>query len=541
LRYPTHFFSLNYSAPEGPGSDHEPFLQRSVPSLAFVSDVGYPIHTAQDNFENFNPAGLKRTGDLILKLVERFDSGIPSRDLEEYWLYTIGSIPIFVLLWCLWILIVVAVLITIVALIIVRKKREPRHSPNRIRWSGLKMFLFSLIIVTCGWFSSDLIGWLKGVRHPWLSHIYPYYILSVISVLIGGWTVKRLDNKIRLSQCPYIFFKRSIIMLVVFLIGLGILNLKLTVEPAVALLLISLAMLVRNPIIKIILAVLSPWWMLRLIFSEWSELFFRQIAKVDTTGFGLWFLGNGSVVFVLSIYILPYLFAIAAVVNDSPRLKTLCVKLQSNLTLIVLVISFIGLGIYLMTLPVFNNRWQKEIKINEEYDITTSSKKISLESPEYLSGVRIFHAGGDTLISLKISSVEIKPSGDFDTTWLNVERKIEKQQFGDTSHYDIGLGIRAKHRPYTISIAYYIDGKDLNAFDTPFQFRTNRKKEKRIEWYSFPDSILTIPVRFSVIGSDTVKERIEVTFNKLAYPMEIKGEMINLIPRTKVIARNEYE
>src|ERR1041385_7185561 len=68
LRYPTHFFSINYAASRGSGSDHESFLNKGIPAIDFSTDVSKPIHTPRDNFENFDPRGLKRSGDILLKL-----------------------------------------------------------------------------------------------------------------------------------------------------------------------------------------------------------------------------------------------------------------------------------------------------------------------------------------------------------------------------------------------------------------------------------------------------------------------------------------
>jgi len=51
---------------------------------------------------------------------------------------------------------------------------------------------------------------------------------------------------------------------------------------------------------------------------------------------------------------------------------------------------------------------------------------------------------------------------------------------------------------------------------------------------------LAIPIRFSTIGFDTVSETIEITFNKLAYPVEIRGNMIDVIPRTKFVSVKNY-
>ena len=49
---------------------------KGIPAIDFTSDVSYPIHTPLDNWANFNPDGLPRTGDLVLRLFERFDGGV---------------------------------------------------------------------------------------------------------------------------------------------------------------------------------------------------------------------------------------------------------------------------------------------------------------------------------------------------------------------------------------------------------------------------------------------------------------------------------
>ena len=133
----------------------------------------------------------------------------------------------------------------------------------------------------------------------------------------------------------------------------------------------------------------------------------------------------------------------------------------------------------------------------------------------------------------------IMPSDGFDTTWLHVSRQETKHQFGDTTHYDVELHLNAIRRPYTVAISYSINKKELRSFDTPFRFHSDGDDEM-IDWYSYPDSTLTVPVSFSVIGSDSVNERIEVTFDQLAYSMECRQEMSYFIPRTKYVERHSY-
>ena len=70
LVYPSQAATVNSSSGGGTGSDHMPFLAKGIPAIDFTSDITYPIHTPLDSWANFNPSGLPRSGDLVLRLFE---------------------------------------------------------------------------------------------------------------------------------------------------------------------------------------------------------------------------------------------------------------------------------------------------------------------------------------------------------------------------------------------------------------------------------------------------------------------------------------
>ena len=133
------------------------------------------------------------------------------------------------------------------------------------------------------------------------------------------------------------------------------------------------------------------------------------------------------------------------------------------------------------------------------------------------------------------------------------EARLDEQswQAGDTTNYDIELTLRTKERPYTVVVSYSgSKEKNVEGFDTPWMFRDvpdvpsmfkRADNTKRINWYSFPDTVITIPVKFQTISNDSVKEKIEVTFDTLAYPMKFRRELTYFIPRTKYVANWIYK
>jgi peptidase M28-like protein len=540
LRYPTHFFSLNYALPAGSGSDHESFLARGIPAVDFSTDISKPIHTPRDNFENFDPRGMKRTGDLFARLITRFDGGVPDRTTDRYWLMLLYHTPLIVPLWGVKAFAAISLCLGAVAFVSLRKRREPPGSPHRIRWPGLKMFIAALIIVSCGWLSSDGMAVVRGLRHPWLTAIPLYYLFAFLAAAIGCWVSIHLLRRLRLSHCPYVFFKRAAIALSIFLLLPLFVSVKLTVEPAAALFLISLAALTRREPLKLLLVALSPWWIFRLPFSEWDSILFRSVASGLPARPLPWLLFNGAAILLFSILLLPFLLAVVSIIRDSPQLRPVARLAGSPGSLIASLLLFVALGGYLMTLPGFDRFWYRDLHIDERYDASDGSRELKLRSSEYLDGIVITHGTVDTLLDAGTTMVSLTPAADFDTTWLEVGREEERRQTGDATLHDITLRLGSKRRPLSVSVSYESAGEPLRAFDTPYQFRQDPRKT-RIEWYSYPDSTLLIPVRFSTTGTKGVTERIEVTFDRLADPVHAAGEKIYLLPRTTYTSTHRYE
>jgi hypothetical protein len=531
LRYPWHYFSLNYAAKEGAGSDHESFLREGIPAVDLSTDVNKPIHTPRDNFENCDPRGMKRTGDVFLRLVERFDAGTPNRRLERYWLLLIGSTPIFVPFWAVWAFMGFALAVTIAAFIAVWKRREPPDAPGRIRWSGLKMLPLALIIVVFGWFSPDLIGVIKGIRFAWYAQIPIYYVLAGVGMLIGAFLSFTLSRKFRMTRCPYVFFKRAAIILVLYSAAFSWLDPKIGLHPAMGLLLLSLGILIRQPVLKLFFMILSPVWMLRLIFSEWDGMLFRSIAPELPVGAGSYFMLSAMLIGLCTLYLLPIFYGFAAILRDSDRFNILPAVLRSRVTLSLAAFAFCLLGIYLAVSPSYDALWHRNVGISEDVDLFKHTTSAELTSSEYLTGLRIHHGGFDTTITDRSFVSKIIPRQPLDTTWLQVQRTQVKRTSGDTVTYNLSLLLHTKLRPYTVTVTYTSGSNELRNFSTQWRYRVH-DNEDRIEFYSFPDTMLTIPVMFTVVGKDSVKEKIDVIFSTLAYPIDAERDLTYFIPRT---------
>ncbi|HLB00583.1 MAG TPA: M20/M25/M40 family metallo-hydrolase, partial [Bacteroidota bacterium] len=283
LDYPLHYFSWNYATEKGSGSDHVPFLQAGIPAIDFTTDVGDPIHTPQDSYANFDPAGLKRSGDLALRLVRRFDGGVPSRATARYWLCLVGALPVIVPLWGVWFFVAGSALFGFAVLLRMRKAHfsvapAGADQAGKRRWSGVKLLLVSLVTVLPAWYSSNLIGVIKNDRYPWFAHPEHYIVLGLLASVFGILTGLRLAGGLQISRSPYVLFKRSFIALLAAVVLAAFAGVKIAVPFAVCLLFLSSSLVLSLRLPAALIALVAPVWMFRLVFSEAYTLIFRLAA-----------------------------------------------------------------------------------------------------------------------------------------------------------------------------------------------------------------------------------------------------------------------
>lgn len=564
LTYSTHAQALNLPL----NSDHKSFLDRGIPAIGFTTDINTPIHTPQDNLNNFDPRGLKRSGDLVIKLVERFDKGVPQVQTERYWFYLLGTVPIFLSSWVLYIFIGFSVLAGIISFIVVRNRRiivttspildsiTNKPVPTLRKWSGLKMLLFVIIPVGFAWFAIDFIGWIKSVRYPWFSDIIPYLFYSLLFGGVGLWLSLLIEKKLRLSKCPYVFYKRASVLLLIFIITSTFVSPLIAIYPAASLLLIALASAFRIQFLKIIFFVLSPLPLFRFIFNEWYSF----IARISVTNFEIEIPSNDPYliflriifnVFVIIFYsflTIPFFFAFGAVYRETPFLKSVLDKFRTVKILVFTIITFGIMSIYLYTQPSYNEKWNKTVEVKQTFDLDERLFTTNLKSFEYLDSIKIKYSNKDTILLGKNTSFDFDTTNLFplDTTKYRILRKFNKTKSGDTTFFDNNLTVISKMRPYKVELDLY-GGKNLiSSLQTDYKFvigggsvrikffSLEGRETARINFYSFPDVPLKIPFKFYIVGNDTIYEEIKITYSDLLSPIEFEREKTNFRKRTEI-------
>lgn len=543
LSYPTHFFTLTTTVPGGGiGSDHIPFLERDIPAIDLTSDINDPIHTPQDTYENFKLSGLSRSGDLIYRLVERYDNGVPEEKTSSYYLFQLGSFLFFIPLPLLWLFVTLSVGLSIFILLRMRKtgqapirqRRTGQAEERRTIIPGLKLFFLVVIIQTFVWLSDDVMSLIKGVKFPWYQDTSGYFILAFSAALLGIWIALKITPSAfggSGSTDPYRYFLRTVIFFLIFIFLALVASVKLAFYPAFALFFVSLAMLLRHSWLKIIALVISPHLMYRLCFSEGFDLIARSATQAPG-GFLMDVLSQIIIIVIFSIISFPFMTGFAAARFSLRSDFFPFVRLRRWYVGVTLAGIFILVAIVLYISPSYTEQWRQQIHTNYNWDQENTLSSVEVMSPDYLKGAIITLAQRDTTIFSKTHRVELgmieSPSED----WISTERVLDIH--GDT--ITILLHLKLKYRPYTLEVSYKSKNKTLHDGITSYAY-TESQGEMRMRWYSFPDTNLIIPIIFSISPTDTVWETIRATFMQPITPVRIEKEFSTPLTGSTIISR----
>ncbi len=533
MSYPTAFLTLNNLTPSGGiGSDHMPFLRRDIPAIDFTSDMNDPIHTPQDNLALFRFPGLKRSGDLVYRLAERFDGGVPEEKTAQYFLFDLFGRPFFIPLWVLNGIIVLSLIVGGFSVARVRLRRMETDRAARPKVPALKLFLLMLVIQAFAWLSENVISLVKGDRFPWLSDLNSHYLLGFLAAILGIHLSLRMAPALRLSADPYRWHLRAVIWLAVLTLLFALAGSALAFYPAFALLCVSLAMLSRIRWLQFAFWLLAPYPMFRLAFSDGWPLFARTLVLQGVT-FSPAQDAVLTIVLILlfALWAFPFLLSFAAVHRDT---RTPAIAWLKSRQAGWIAAGVTGLwAIVLVIRPTFSDSWRQEIRIEQTVDLTAGTTRGWVRSAEYLKGATVTVNGVDTMITTRAREVPLFDRASVDSSWIIAQRTVTLTGADSMQRYGIVLNLAMKARPYTLAVTYSAGRRSLDSVSSLLA-TTQTSRSVTVRWYSFPDSVLTLPIAFTVHGPDTLMESIEATFVQQAVPVRATRESANVSSRTIV-------
>jgi hypothetical protein len=548
LDYPTEEATWNLASGGTFGSDHIPFIDKGIPAIDFTSDPTFPIHTPQDSWVNFTPSGLQRTGDLVLKLVERFDGGVPSRTTEKYQLVQIGKHVFFIPYALLWTFIGVSLISLIVAFVVARRRRLHLDPITKVKWSRLKLIVAALVIQTFIWSSESVLGLIKGYRFPWVNNVLGFKILGLLFGLVGLWFVLQAVRKYRLSEDAYVFARLSIFPFLILTVLASYVTPELGMFVAASALAFAVAVIGRKPMFKLLFFALSFLIFYNLIFFDGLPLFQRLLASNGMTKWWQNVLADVGFILVFTGLSLPFVHGFATVYRGSGVDLFWMKKFTKRSGLIVTSLAIVAVAGYLFVQPVYGNLWFNSMRIEQLYTLGENTSSVTLKGSEYVDGLNGMLNGRDTILTENTNRVELDSPSGSRVQWADVTRSaIPPMKISDSTwKVERTTTIHAQFRPLRIDVTYEsekpfeLESQWAHGPRTPDPAQRETERRKRFRWAFFTDTLLTIPVSFTLRDSQRVQERIEIAFDSVAYPIRLRRDFTNVSYRTIVTARDSF-
>ncbi len=546
LRYPTQFATINASGGGATGSDHIPFIERGIPAIDFTSDVEFPIHTPLDNLSNFTPSGFQRAGDLILRLVDRFDEGQPAGKTEEYWLVQVGTVPLFIPHWFIslfTILSIAGALLLAVLLFLAEKTTPPQR---RSKGSGFKVTLAVLIVNAFVWMAPNIIGLFTGYRFPWAARFGLYEGFSVFAGVVGSWFAVRMLLVMRLSDRVAPMFVRSVILLIVAAGFAGAFDLEIAIYPALILALMTLAVWLRRPWIGAIALVLGGIIAYSVVFSEATGLFQRALTATAPDILVRGFVYHLSFILISSLLTLPFGFAAVALVRAVGRDFLHLRSFATPGVLAVLGVVVIASGIYVGSQKPYGPTWQPAVIVRQSWNSYDTSGVVRIVSSEPFRDLRVLWDSRDTVVPKGTQTEILGPPLD-PAHWVDVASRDSIVAADDsTTSITRTVVVTTPVRPYQVTVRF--------ESTTPFEASSVRwsslqpvgmlhnqeepDRRKVFRWYAFPASPLVIPIEMRLHRNQSVVQHVEVTFDTLATPVVLEN-LEGYCTRRMVITRTD--
>jgi hypothetical protein len=536
IDYPTHFQSIN-GAIQGAGSDHEPFMEKGIPAIAFVSDVRFPIHTPNDSLEYFKPDGLERSGRLILELVRKFDREQPKEKDGHYMLVMLGEKPIFIHPPLIVAFVVLSLIVGVFALFRlyrVRKTRINLAEDKKIRKSWPKLLVLQIIIVIVTFASLWLMQLLKARRFPWYAHPGFYFIYAFLFTIFGIWLALQVLWKWRLRKNAFFYLIRAAIYLFILILLAWVLTgPRLALYPAAGLFLISLGCLVPWAWLKGLLWILSPYMMFRLlILPEYYEFTYRGI----TAAFSLikTFVPSLIVIVVLILFFIlwsmPFLLGFAAVYSSYSGDVFWLKRFRRIISIVPIVILIIGGAVYLSTQPSYTSIWEQEVSVIQKYDGEENKTSIEFSSSDYLREIKANINGKEETVDLRKCLKKI--DYPLEMNWLKDKITSQVEEKGADKLISLKSLLDFEKQPYTVSLKLKSD-KAFKIEESNVKY-SKSKKNANIRWHSFPQRSLLSELKLRLPKGAELSAEIFASFLDTPIPISCAGKNKHFIYRAQI-------
>ncbi len=540
LSYPMFFFSINNTA-GGAGSDHAPFIDRGIPAIDFTTGINTsPIHTQQDKIAFIDKAGLARSGNIVDGLLRKYQAhGIPAETTGNYMLWPMWGGRFYIPAWAIVSVVILALAVGAWAFAASRNRRLQIPKAERVRFSGIKLLLMMIVIAICTQLGEAGMQTLKGLRYPWLAHIDKYLWFAAIWAGAGAWLALQLTKTWQFSSDPYVYAKRALSILIVFVAALFLASARLALFPALTLLCVGLAVFVPSRIFKLVMAILAPIPMFKLMFMEAFPFLAQNLSMIGLNihSFFPALLYSGAITVALVVWYLPILNFYALLRTEIKPAGALLAAARKPVFGGILILAIIGYGGYLYSFPAYSDKWRAALRIDAHYDTQTGDSKLELRGNEYFKNVVV-----------KSDSLERKYDGSvsqdslaipFAANWVHVSGS-ESLRTGEPGTVDLDWLITTDRNWLQAKVVIKADTAGID--DAASELAFSLKDETlAFRWLWQPPDSLRLRAKLNIEPGARLIREVTAVYGEMPIPISVQTEFASVRYRTTVVVRDTLE
>lgn len=534
LLYPTRFAAIN-SLAEAAGSDHEPFLKAHIPAMDFTTGLNYsPIHGAMDNLANIDQSQLDQCGRFIDALLSHYQTQrLPEKKLDHYTLWNLAGHLFFIPHWILITLVLVSVLLGIWAFMQSRRGRMLIPKTERIRFSGLKLAGLFLLVAGVSQGGEGLIQLMKGLRYPWLLHVWAYLLLMIIWAVGGLSVALRISRRWRWHPLPHAYASRALIILAVYTLAALFGSARLAMYPGLSLLFFSLAVLTRPKVVKACFTMAAPLPMLRLAFSELTVFMARNLSEAGlmVDSFLKASIYTAALTLLLFLLFLPFIYSSAYIILQVPVLRRSIKSLPKPapgvaVWLIVLLATLLALR-----LPAYDAGWRPFAQLQADYKGAKEDAKLTLTGNEYFQDM---HVQSDSL-NLRFCgrTHKEKLAVDFNADWIRIDGSTQRRS-GEQDSVDINWALKSTEPWHSLTLSLRADTLIIRDVDANYKFKLD-KNRLSFTWRAEPPESLRLQASLVVHPRARLIREVTASYLKPPIPISVTSQFHTIGYRSKIV------
>jgi len=243
---------------------------------------------------------------------------------------------------------------------------------------------------------------------------------------------------------------------------------------------------------------------------------------------------------------LPFVYGLAAIYRSTTRDLFLLRRFREPRNVIPVVAAVLGLGGYLLTVPVYDQAWVQRVRVDERYVVGEDSARVTIKGSEGADEVTVTNEGREDTDQRteRIRTWSVPPP--LMERWLVYEQT--SAVLPDSSRPDSlvrverVIDLNSDKRPFSVQVRY--QSEQPIVVTSPWSFGGRRggkgilNKSATLTWYAFPEMPLRIPIRLKLSRGQSVIESVEATYDSLSAPVTVTAPYSTVRERMTIV-RND--